>query len=195
MLRFKSRLLTGNKLTKNWLRIASMLTLLTISLVPSAAVSQRPPVTSTPKSAAQTTITIQGKARTCGELTCENPKGCGASAKCNANYQRSFDRWGSRIDKYVTSGRLGPLGNAIGTIDAPRPGSRWRYQDLAAAGLAACYIADRGGNEDTFINYMLESNPGEDRIVFLPLWFGAQRHLCPDVKFRSAVRGKDRITP
>ena len=160
----------------------------------SAAEEQTPPpaAAQAPQAKPPTTVTIDGKPRTCAELICESPKGCAATASCNENFQRAFDRWGSKIHAYVTSGSLGPLGNDVGTIDKPRAGSRWRYQDVAAAGLSACFIADRGGNDTKFIDYMLESHPREDRLALLPFWFGAQRHLCPDVKF-PMLGGDQRI--
>ena len=123
-----------------------------------------------------TTVLIDGRAYTCAKLI-------EAGEACAPDTQRAFDRWGQAIDAYVNSGRLGPLGAQAGL----------RYEDVAAAGFAACIIADRGDDEQMFIDYMRGFYPDATGVALLPLWFGARDVLCPDA-FGPRTRG-DQVTP
>lgn len=122
--------------------------------------SERPP--STP-AAKDRTVVVDGKTYTCGEFL-GTPSG-----RCDESYQKAFNRWGHRLHSYANDGRLGPLAPEI------------RFEDVAASGLAACIIAQRGESVQKFVDFMRESYPDEDATAFLPLWFRAHESVCPDV--------------
>jgi hypothetical protein len=114
----------------------------------------------------EVTVNVAGQEYTCGQLIdAENQV-------CSLDFQDAFDRWGDRVDAYVNSGRLGPLGNEM------------RFEDAAASGLAACIVAERGGPEQAYIDFLRQFYPEESGVAFRPRWVGADRDLCPDVDFR-----------
>lgn len=120
------------------------------------------------------TVVVDGKTYTCGELI-------GApSSRCDESYQKAFNRWGDRLLIYANGDRLGAFAREI------------RFEDVAAAGLAACIMAERGESVQKFVDFMRESYPDEDSTGFLPLRFEAGQSVCPGVGINPNP-GSDRI--
>lgn len=123
---------------------------------------------------------IEGKQRTCSQVLAQSTK------TCPKRHEQAFERWGARIPAFMASDRLGPLG---------RPMKDFNYGDLASGGLTACLKADNGENEAQYVDTMSALYPEYRRIAFLPLWFSAMAHLCPEITFPQASGGSKDLRP
>lgn len=118
----------------------------------------------------ETTVTIDGRQWTCEQITASEPQECGELT------QQAFDSHKENIDAYVNGGRLGPLND----------GSAFSYEDAAFAGLVACAYMMDGGNENDYIDFMMQTEPFKtklsERVGYLPAWHEAPKSLCTDEK-------------
>lgn len=114
------------------------------------------------------TVHIDGRDYTCAQVTASEPQDCGEYT------QMAFDKHKERIDTFVNSDRHGPVFNDPQML---------RFEDVAFAGLVACATLLEGGDENEFIDDVLTEQPFSEmelaRVEVLPVWFSAQRYLCP----------------
>jgi hypothetical protein len=133
---------------------------------PSALETPTGSVTGTPDSGR--TVVVNGKNYTCSELI---------GTQCDNELSDAFSRWGENIDSFSRSKYLGPL---VSASNAPLT-----IGGATRLGLLACI--DSAGNYDSekFAEDAKQIVPDAPRNDLLPIWFEAQKTLCPDVPFRS----------
>jgi hypothetical protein len=135
--------------------------------------------TTTVESRSDVVHTLEGT-----ELTCEEALDINPEVGCPDDVVEVWEEWGQNLPDYVDSGQLGPL------ID-----ESYAVGDVAFAGVMACVIADGGGDDQDFIDFMtdpynqtqLEDLQGTE---LLPAWFEAPQSLCTG--FSSSG---DQVTP
>jgi hypothetical protein len=141
---------------------------------PATTYQTTPPVTTrtTPATSNPKKVRIEGKNYTCDELL---------ALTCTPKFTSAFERWGDRLDSYVNSGKLGPLGNPGGDPAA----SLLPFEQIAYLGLYACLLNEAGGTSKDFIVDAKNAKPDADNVEWLPFWFEAERGLCSELPFKG----------
>lgn len=125
----------------------------------------------TPSPPPEKTVVVDGRAYTCAQILGLN------TLECDAIFQHAFLQWGDKIDDYVNSGKLGPLGNGD---NAPV-----RYEDVAQLGLLACSVSEVGNTSNEYIPAAKTVVKTASGTELLPFWFEAQKSMCPEFPFKG----------
>jgi len=114
------------------------------------------------------TVVVNGKDYTCSEMI---------GTQCDSDFSEAFSRWGENLDSFTRSKYLGPL---VSASNAPLT-----IGGVTRLGLLACIDSAGNHNSAKFVDDAKQIVPDAPRIDLLPIWFEAQKTLCPDVPFKS----------
>lgn len=116
-------------------------------------------------------VVVEGREYTCAQLLGLN------TLECDRINKTAFDKWGEKVDDYVNSGKLGPLGNGK---NAPVS-----YGDVAQLGLLACSVSEVGNTSSEYIPAARTIVKDAAGTELLPFWFEAQKSMCPEFEFKG----------
>lgn len=111
---------------------------------------------------------INGKDYTCADVY---------GNECFEPEKTTFGKWADKLDEFVHSGRLGPLGNGT---NPPL-----KTEQIAHLGLVACSHSEAGSTSAEFLESARQIVANIKSEEARPFWLEAQKTICPEVTFKD----------